>query len=273
MEDVPSSGSRRLVPRAWRIDNGTKSAFSQDLTATLDLSYLSLGEHILTITYEGETFDGNRWNSNGSSFDDPKKFYIAAGFLSAVAPEGVKDLPHTHQLQASSLGLPDTVKINTTDGVKDARVDWDMTTCTYNVNSCKAQEAIVTGVVTLPENTVNPDKNSQRVTLKLSFLKAPDSSFGKWTSDGAEAHTRICSCGCSETEKHVWNEGKITTEPTESSEGVKIYTCAACGATRTESVPKIIDVETGDNSRMLLWLGLAALSACIIFKKKRPSRI
>lgn len=167
--------------------------------------------------------------------------------------------------------MPNTVKINTTDGVKDARVDWDMNTCNYNVNSCKAQEASVTGVITLPENTVNPEKNSQRVTLELSFLKAPDSSFGEWTSDGAETHTRTCSCLCSETENHVWDNGKITAEPTESSEGVKTYTCSVCGAARTESIPKIIkedNVETGDSSNMLLWLGLAALSAYIISKKK-----
>ena len=39
--------------------------------------------------------------------------------------------------------------------------------------------------------------------------------------------------------QHTWDEGKITTEPGETTEGVKTYTCtyAGCGATKTETIP------------------------------------
>ena len=37
---------------------------------------------------------------------------------------------------------------------------------------------------------------------------------------------------------HKWNNGKVTTEPTYAEEGVKTYTCTACGATKTEVIPK-----------------------------------
>ena len=39
---------------------------------------------------------------------------------------------------------------------------------------------------------------------------------------------------------HTWNEGKITTEPTYDTTGIKTYTCTIenCGATKTEVVPK-----------------------------------
>ena len=46
---------------------------------------------------------------------------------------------------------------------------------------------------------------------------------------------------------HTWDEGKVTTAPTCTTTGIKIYTCTSCGATRTESIDKIehdYDYET-----------------------------
>ena len=37
---------------------------------------------------------------------------------------------------------------------------------------------------------------------------------------------------------HTWDEGKVTTEPTVTTEGVKTFTCTKCSATKTESIPK-----------------------------------
>lgn len=38
---------------------------------------------------------------------------------------------------------------------------------------------------------------------------------------------------------HSWNDGEVTTPPTETSEGVKTFTCTVCGETKTESIPKL----------------------------------
>jgi hypothetical protein len=35
---------------------------------------------------------------------------------------------------------------------------------------------------------------------------------------------------------HEWNEGVVTTEPTETSEGIRTYTCLVCGRTKTEAI-------------------------------------
>lgn len=40
--------------------------------------------------------------------------------------------------------------------------------------------------------------------------------------------------------QHTWDEGKITKQPTTSEEGVKTFTCTACGATKTESIAKLV---------------------------------
>ena len=36
---------------------------------------------------------------------------------------------------------------------------------------------------------------------------------------------------------HVWDDGKLTTQPTATKDGVKTFTCTRCGATRTETIP------------------------------------
>ena len=40
--------------------------------------------------------------------------------------------------------------------------------------------------------------------------------------------------------QHTWDEGKITKKPTTSEEGVKTFTCTACGATKTEPIEKLV---------------------------------
>ena len=36
--------------------------------------------------------------------------------------------------------------------------------------------------------------------------------------------------------EHVWNDGKITTSSTCTTEGIKTYTCSSCGTTKTEAI-------------------------------------
>ncbi len=39
------------------------------------------------------------------------------------------------------------------------------------------------------------------------------------------------------TGEHTWGNGTVTTEPTETTPGVRTFTCAVCRATRTETIP------------------------------------
>ena len=56
------------------------------------------------------------------------------------------------------------------------------------------------------------------------------------TVGSAKTITVKTSC---EANGHVWDSGVITQEPTATADGVKTYTCTVCGATRTETVPKL----------------------------------
>ena len=50
----------------------------------------------------------------------------------------------------------------------------------------------------------------------------------------------------SETCQHVWDNGKVTKEPTETETGIKTYTCTLCGETKTETIPKLTHEHSYD---------------------------
>ena len=68
-----------------------------------------------------------------------------------------------------------------------------------------------------------------------------DAAGHKWDG-GYDLYT--CS-GCGATEKrnltdaagHKWDGGTVTTAPTETTPGVRTFTCTVCGQTRTEAIP------------------------------------
>ena len=82
-----------------------------------------------------------------------------------------------------------------------------------------------------PSNTETDNPTSQEHSH--SFLN-------EWSYDGTY-HWHACS-GCEEVRdkgEHDWNSGVIITAPTETSEGVKEYTCNTCGKTKVDSIPML----------------------------------
>lgn len=70
-----------------------------------------------------------------------------------------------------------------------------------------------------------------------------------WSSDATE-HWHDCATE-GHTDKldkaaHTWNDGEVTTDPTEEADGVKTYTCTVCSAKKTEPVPKLTHTHTFD---------------------------
>ena len=66
--------------------------------------------------------------------------------------------------------------------------------------------------------------------------------MNKWKYDD-ENHWHPATCGHADEKKdlaaHVWNEGVVTKEPTETEEGVKTYTCTTCGKTKTATIGRL----------------------------------
>ncbi len=61
-----------------------------------------------------------------------------------------------------------------------------------------------------------------------------------WGIDG-DYHIKKCTACQEVVEKseHIWGEGAETTPATDATEGLKTYTCTACGETRTEAIAKL----------------------------------
>ena len=79
------------------------------------------------------------------------------------------------------------------------------------------------------------------VTAKAGVSILCNHSYGNWAADASgTTHTHSCSiCGNPETADHTWNGGEVTTPSTCTAEGVKTFTCTACGAQKTEPVAMI----------------------------------
>lgn len=66
-----------------------------------------------------------------------------------------------------------------------------------------------------------------------------------WKSDNNEHWHECTVCGNKkDNASHAWGEGTVTTPPTETSEGVKTFTCSDCAAKKTESIDKLTHTHT-----------------------------
>ena len=92
------------------------------------------------------------------------------------------------------------------------------------------------------EITTIPAKGHVKGEVKIENVT--ESTCEKGGSYDEVVYCTVCNKELSRTtvkteaKGHKWNNGKVTTEPTYAEEGVKTYTCTACGATKTEVIPK-----------------------------------
>ena len=84
-------------------------------------------------------------------------------------------------------------------------------------------------------------------------------AYANWTYVDAEYHEGTCSCGAVTKEAHTWDSGVVTVKPTETETGVRTFTCAECGGTKTEVEEYIDDVPNTGDMTSVMTLGAVAL--------------
>lgn len=64
-------------------------------------------------------------------------------------------------------------------------------------------------------------------------------TFGSYANVNASTHKRICSvCGFEETKSHTWNGGTVTKQANCKENGIKLFSCTSCGASKNETIAK-----------------------------------
>ena len=106
---------------------------------------------------------------------------------------------------------------------------------------------VITTAATCTEDGVKTYTCTVCNATKTETIPATGHSYGEWTKLDDAQHQRVCANDPShvETENHAWDDGTVTTKPTDKAEGVKTYTCTVCGAERTEAI-RIIGDADGD---------------------------
>ena len=110
--------------------------------------------------------------------------------------------------------------------------------------------------VTLPESVTSIGRYGIAMCSKLTGMSIPKGACTH-TDYGTTERTVPATCGeagrvdticsnCGEvvstrelppTGAHDWDDGTVTTAPTETTPGVRTFTCTVCGQTRTETIP------------------------------------
>ena len=190
------------------------------------------------------------------------------GGVVTVAPtetaEGVLTLTCTvcgYQKNEFISKLAHVHKFNETVWEKDDTHHWHPATCAHTDEKDTYETHVWDeGVITTPATetaegvkTYTCIKCKQTKTASIGKLDHVHTfDMSKWSYD-AENHWRPATCGHTDEKKdigaHVWNEGVVTTEPTETAEGVKTYTCTTCGNTKTATIGKLDHVHTFDMSK------------------------
>ena len=170
----------------------------------------------------------------------------------------IEKLPHTHRYldtwtsdeeyhwHGSACGHEDEVKDLAEHGWDEGSVT-KLPTCeangekTFTCTTCQATKV----------EPVSKDMNAH------SFEET-------WTHDETHHwHAAACSHDVVDGKaEHVWDEGKVTTEPTYHEEGVKTFTCE-CGRTRTESIP-VLKNYSDENWTSLVEQGYYYLDGAVI---------
>ncbi|MBO5042589.1 MAG: Ig-like domain-containing protein [Clostridia bacterium] len=110
---------------------------------------------------------------------------------------------------------------------------------TINHNADKGDYSIV--LTMNQDDALDASGNNVDVRLTngtISVVEEHQCGWGEWEEYTKNYHLRTCNeCGETEYEKHNFDDGEITLEPTYDESGEITYTCEDCGYEKVEEIP------------------------------------
>ena len=249
------SGTDTVVTGGVCGDNmtATNSYYNSDIIKTDN--GVGTGKTTLEMTVpEFAAMLGSEWtnkdNIKGSS--GGTAFYPALTVFEDKAPS----VKYTTKREISLKGDKSGFVISTLvkfDGMSDFAADDPALTSGKGTYSIRANGSEVAGGDIFDNTEVTVDHaiiSAERCVYTLvydgtdSYFFPTGSSTAEMHNYGSEwsyddnGHWHICrDCGRSgESEPHAYDEGVVTVEPTEETEGERTYTCTVCGQQRTEPI-------------------------------------
>lgn len=161
---------------------------------------------------------------------------LMTGMLAACAPSNMDGTEANLQTAPPEMSTQDTEATEPTDGTEETTEPVDGSDPTE-----PEQETTEGTEVTEPET----NKPTQPPTTEPPHTHSYTSTkvAATCTNKGYTLHK--CSCGKSYTDSetaalgHSWGDWTVVTQPTTQQEGKQTRTCSRCGATDSQSIPKV----------------------------------
>ena len=81
--------------------------------------------------------------------------------------------------------------------------------------------------------------NYHTLSTVLFYPDYHEHIYGEWVYVDENQHKQVCQCEDEIFEDHIWDDGEVIVEPTESSEGEIKYICGDCGAETIKILDKL----------------------------------
>ena len=156
---------------------------------------------------------------------------LVTGMLAACAPSNTDGTVAAVQTSAPEANTQDTKATEPTDGTEETTESVDASDPT------EPEQETTEGTEPTQPPTTKPTEPPHTHSYTSTEVVAT------CTNKGYTLHK--CSCGSSYTSDetaalgHSWGNWTVVTQPTTQQEGKQIRTCSRCGATESQSIPKV----------------------------------
>lgn len=169
---------------------------------------------------------------------------LMTGMLAACAPSNMDGTEANLQTAPPEMSTQDTEATEPTDGTEE-------TTEPVDTGDPTEQETTEGTEPTQAETTKPTDKPTEPTQPSTTKPTEPPHTHSYTSTKVAATCTKggytlhKCSCGSSYTSDetaalgHSWGNWTVVTQPTTQQEGKQTRTCSRCGATESQSIPKV----------------------------------